>query len=420
MAARPKSSALVIGAGLGGLATAIALRRVGWTVTVLESAREIGEVGAGIQIPPNSSRILASWGLLDKLDAVACRPQATRGWRYADGAPLQLSPVDTEPNYGAPYFHIHRGDFHKVLLNEATAATLSAPANDAGPPVKLVTGASVRSVDCAAPSATTADGRTFKADLIVGADGIKSVVKPFVTGNPDAAKPSGDQAYRFLVKMEKVEADPELRFASEHGTNIWMGPFAHIVHYPISSYRYVNFVLVCPDDNTSEESWNAPGTLQELLQIYQDWDGRLKKLFALGERIHRWQLCQRPPLKTWVRGRTCLLGDACHAMVPYAAQGAAMAVEDAAALAEAVAALPLETALQVYQAVRIPRTETISSSANGNRTMFHMEDGPSQRQRDESLRKSHGQVSPAFHAAWSYDAVQEIRKAIGAEQKTRL
>ncbi|KAJ3324038.1 hypothetical protein HDU93_002870 [Gonapodya sp. JEL0774] len=208
-------SALIVGAGIGGLATAIALRREGWKVTILEGAPQIGEVGAGIQIPPNASRIVLKWGLREKLEKVACKPINARIWRYDNCAPLSQSPFDAEDVFGVPYYHIHRADYFNILHAEAIAPTLSSPSPNSGPPAELIVNSIVTSVDCDNASVKTSDGRTYSADVLIGADGVKSIVKGVVTGEPDPAKPSGDQAYRFLIPVEKIKEYPELAFCLE-------------------------------------------------------------------------------------------------------------------------------------------------------------------------------------------------------------
>lgn len=265
--------AVIVGAGLGGLATAIAFRRIGWRVTVLESASVLGEVGAGIQVPPNSTRILSAWGLLDKVAAISSKPQDARSLRYEDLTPLQMTPFgNTEERYSFPYYHIHRADYHRILFNECIANTISSPVPNPGPPVKVLTSTGVVSVSENTPSVTTASQSTYTADLIVGADGVKSIVKKYVTGTPDDGQPSGDQAYRFTLPMSLVQSHPDLAWACEKRvTNVW-GPDSHVVLYPIKNYELLNVVAICPDDRTAEESWTAPGTVEELQRAFAPFE----------------------------------------------------------------------------------------------------------------------------------------------------
>ncbi|KXS15020.1 FAD/NAD(P)-binding domain-containing protein [Gonapodya prolifera JEL478] len=402
-------TALIVGGGLGGLAAAIGLRREGWTTVILEAAHQISEVGAGIQLPPNSGRILVKWGLKDKIEKVACRPRTIRHWRYDNAAPLSKWPFPSEELMGAPYWNIHRGDYQKLLLDEAIASTLSSPVQNPGPPLKIYTNTKVSSVDCENGSVKTTDGRFFSGDVLIGADGVRSVVKVAVTGEPDHAKPSGDQAFRFLIPVEKVEKHPELNFVLEHVANNHLGPDAHIVHYPVHGYKLINVVCVSQDMGLTQESWNQQGSREEVLKAFEGWSPEILKLLSLPDKYLKWQLIKREELHTWVRGKTTLLGDACHAMVPYLAQGAAQAVEDGAALALALGSgLPLDEALRAYEHVRKPRTTAVMNGADDARTSYHMHDGVAQMKRDNALKKEWGKGSISPH--WAYDAEGEMDK----------
>ncbi|KXS12391.1 FAD/NAD(P)-binding domain-containing protein [Gonapodya prolifera JEL478] len=402
-------TALIVGGGLGGLAAAIGLRREGWTTVILESAHQINEVGAGIQLPANSGRILVKWGLREKIEKVACRPVTTRYWRYDNAAPLSKWLYPPEELTGAPYWNIHRGDYQKLLLAEALSPVLSSPVPNPGPPLTTFTNTTVSYVDCETASVKTADGRSFSGDVLIGADGVRSVVKVAVTGEPDHAKPSGDQAFRFLIPVEKVKEHRELDFVLDRAVNNHLGPDAHIVHYPVHGYRIINVICVSRDTGLTQESWNQQGSREEVLKAFDGWSPEILKLLSLPDKYLKWQLIKREELPTWVRGKTALLGDACHAMVPYLAQGAAQAVEDGAALARALGSgLPVDVALRAYENVRKPRTTAVMSGADDARTSYHMHDGVPQMKRDNAFKKGWGKGSISPH--WAYDAEGEMNK----------
>ncbi|KAJ3337666.1 hypothetical protein HDU93_000744 [Gonapodya sp. JEL0774] len=426
--------AVIVGAGLGGLAAALALRREGWSVTVLEQAPVIGEVGAGIrvredvlwhfgvpmqsappfgQVPPNGTRILTFLGLRQEIEKYGCKPLNNRTYRWDNRAPIQLEPWGyTENVYGYPGLDVHRADVHKSLLDAAIAPTSKA---HPGLPVEVLTNSIVTSVDCEKVIVGCEGGRTFRGDLIVGADGVRSVLKKAVTGESDNAKPSGDQAFRFLIPVDKIRQHSELAFALEPASSHYWGPDKHIVMYPIRSGKIVNVVAICPDDSESVESWNADGSLDEVLKIFQGWSPLLLKLLSLGEDFKKWKLAKRAPLKTWRRGRTCLLGDASHAMLPYLAQGAATAFEDAVVLARSVSALGVERGLKVYEELRLPRTAQIQSGADASRKKYHLHDGPEQMKRDDLAKKKWNEVPELYKLAWGYDAIKMVEEAIGRE-----
>ncbi|TGZ77296.1 FAD/NAD(P)-binding domain-containing protein [Ascodesmis nigricans] len=405
---------LIVGAGLGGLSCAIATRLSGHRVTVLEQSPSLGEVGAGIQIPPNSSKILFSWDLGPALSAAAVHPEAFIIRSYRDGSELARQQMRgyVETEYGAPYLHIHRGDFHEVLVEKA---------RELG--VEIVLNAKVTAIDFEAPAVTIETGKTFTADLVVAADGLKSRCRELFLGRADPPKDTGDLAYRILVKTEDMKQDPLLRELTEVPyVNYWIGPDQHAVCYLLRSSNLYNIVLLSPD-TLPPSTPIAPATPSELHALFSTWDPRLTRLLTLSTAATKWRLQNSTELPSWVHAssRFCLLGDACHATLPYLAQGAAMAVEDGAVLGGLLKGIGrgdgLGEVLRVYEELRKKRTTRVVRGSSELRGVFHMRDGEKQKERDRRLRGGErGNPMPWKEGRvqrwlFGYDAGAEVERA---------
>ncbi|CAE6464610.1 unnamed protein product [Rhizoctonia solani] len=380
----------VVGCGLGGLACAFSLQKAGHNVVILEAARSIGEIGAGIQVTPNLSRILIRWGLRDKLDKLAAVPQAIVFRRYKTGVKVGGSVWGSkmECDHGSPYYHVHRADLHCMLYELA---------EQAGVTIRLAS--TVKSINPSAPSLTLSNGETMHCDLIVGADGVKSTIREVVVGGPDRPRPTGDAAYRAIIPAEQMRGDPELEALLENPEmTAWMGPGRHIMAYCIRNRQEYNMVLIHPDGRDGSapavESWTAGGSVEEMRRDFSGWEPRIQKLIHLIPSTLKWLLADREPLEKWVHdsGRVVLLGDSCHPMLPYRAQGAAMAVEDAVILGGLLSGIcrtdDLPRLLRAYQDLRLPRTAESQKSARLNQFIFHLPDGPEQLARDENMRQA--------------------------------
>lgn len=403
MPASQSYAVTIAGGGLGGLTTALSLRRRGLRTTVLEAAPQLGEVGAGIQTAPNASRILVGLGLRRQLEAIHTEPQDQVRRRWQDGAVIAQLPLGdrVKREYGAPYWHYHRADLHRVLLDACLDP------DGPGPAVEVHTGAAVVDVDRtepARPVAVTADGRRFAGDVLVGADGIRSRVRDAM-GLPDTLVFSGEMAYRALIPGDKIAADPATRFLLDrlHST-IWYGPDRHLVHYVIRGGEYLNVVAIVPNTLDVDQTWTAPATADELVDAFPGWDDRVASILSKAEGdASSWALFRRRRDPVWTDGHVALLGDAAHAMLPYQAQGASQAMEDAAVLAEELGAVGrdgIEGALLRYVSRRATHAGIVQDASLENMRFYHLPDGPEQQERDRTLRTFGGESDVSYDWLW--------------------
>jgi salicylate hydroxylase len=385
---------VVAGAGIGGLTAALALAQKGFRVAVVDKAARLEETGAGIQLSPNAARILIGLGLHDRLLPSVVAPEAVviRTAQDAALARLQLG-ASAEARYGAPYWMIHRGDLQAALLAAARAH----------PDISLALGAAVD--DCAvhANGVTVQVLRGERSEemhgaALIGADGLWSRVRE-VLGETDAARFAGRTAWRALVLADAVM--PEFRVPDIH---LRLGHGSHLVHYPVKGGAMVNIVAIAADARPST-GWSTAATPDEVLARFSPdaWAKPARDLLALPERWLKWPLYDRPPRPWRGRGAVTLLGDAAHPMLPFLAQGAAMAIEDAAALAAALAASPDDTlaALRRYEAARSARTARVQRAARRNDTVYHLP-WPVSAVRDLAMGRM-GNERLRAHYDWIYD-----------------
>ena len=380
------SRVLIAGGGIGGLAAALACTRAGHAVQLFERASAFGEVGAGIQIGPNVTRILHDWGLAERLAAVAALPTHLQVRNAGSGdelAVLPLGPAAVQ-RYGAPYATVHRADLHQVLLDAVRAQGSAELLLDRGLTVFSQTQSEVR--------VQTARGDRFEGDALVGADGLWSAVRQWLLDD-GMPRVTGHLAYRAMVPQATLPA----RLRSQHVT-VWMGPDLHVVQYPVRQGEWLNVVGIvhaslptAPDGvPLSVEGWDYGADAVTLGASLVGSCSPLQELVRAIDHWRMWVLCDRPPMggaRQHARGRVALLGDAAHPMRPYLAQGAGMAIEDAAELGRLFAAADAEVdaVLHHYAHRRWQRNRRVQARAIRNGQIFHAR-GLVQFGRDTALR----------------------------------
>ncbi|MFC4049928.1 FAD-dependent monooxygenase [Actinomadura syzygii] len=391
----------ILGGGIGGLAAAAFLGRAGLRSTVYEQASALKEVGAGLVVAPNAARLLRRLGVMEPLLRSAV--QLAVGWefrRWQDGTVLSAEDLagDCERLYGEHTYTVHRAELLDVIRSAVPAET-----------VRLGKRCTALDLDGERPSLRFADGEVVEADIVIGADGVHSVVRGAIAG-PRPAAFSGLCAFRALVPGDRAPS-----FARRPAQTLWIGPKHHLVHYPISAGRFVNLVAFAPAGEDLAESWTAQATIEEFLLEFDGWDPRLVDLVRAAQTPGRWALLDRAPLPRWSRGPVTLLGDAAHPMFPFFAQGAAQAIEDAAVLSRCLAeglADPAR-ALRRYEALRLPRTTRLQTASHARSDINHLPDGPEQRARDASFTEN----DPLVANGWIYEYDPDV--AMAAEAATR-
>jgi salicylate hydroxylase len=335
----------IVGAGLGGLVAAIAARRAGFEATVYEQAPALGEIGAGIQVGPNAVKVLRALGLEDGLRSFGAMPEhhVGRSWRSGRVLFKSATRIACLERFGAPFYQVQRSDLHAHLRS-------------ALPPDAIRLGKRCVGVDedAAGVALRFADGREARCDVAVGADGIHSMVRGILLG-PGAPRFTGVICWRGQVAAERLPAG----LIPPDSLN-WMGPGGCIVHYYVRPGKLVNWIAHRTTDIWAEESWSVEGDKDELLGAFPGWHESLLTLLRATERCYKWAIFDREPLPSWSRGRVTLLGDAAHPMLPFLAQGGAMAMEDGFVLAQTLrkhAEVP--AALCEYESLRKSRATRV-------------------------------------------------------------
>jgi salicylate hydroxylase len=386
----------IVGAGIGGLAAALALLRRGVPVAVHEQAAALGEIGAGVQISANGMRVLHALGLEAPLAAVAFEPRGkvVRLWRTGETWPLFDLGAESVRRYGFPYLMFHRADLHAALADAVRALDPGAVRLGAKLDALEEAGGNVRLV--------FADGRRETVPAVVGADGIHSVVRRGLFG-PDRPRFTGIVAWRGVIPAERLP--PGL--LAPVGVN-WVGPGGHVIHYHLRRGALVNFVGVRERRDWQVESWTARGTKAEFHADFAGWHDDIHAMIDCVDEPYKWALMARDPLPAWSRGAVTLLGDACHPMLPFLAQGAVSAVEDGYVLARAVAEAggDVPAAFARYEAARRARTARMMAASAAQAERFH---NPALAERDAAKRYVDEQwqaerVRERYEWLFAYDA----------------
>ncbi|RDL40105.1 uncharacterized protein BP5553_00084 [Venustampulla echinocandica] len=352
---------IVIGCGLAGLTVSIGLAKGGHDVTIVES--------------------------VDKyIEKYCVEPVDLRMMRWRNGQKLVEVPLKGHARdaYGAPYWHIHRADLHRGLLEAAT---------ELGCRVHLDN--RVTSIDPSKPSLVTKGGRTFKGDLIVASDGLHSMARSTVLGQPGPPVPTGQMVYRVTLPAKTLQGIPELEdITTVPRNNHWLGPNGTVLSYLLEgiSDTLINFVFTCDSDGYMPDGVNQrPGKMEDVRDRFREWDPRILRMLEHEGQVLEWRLFTHEELPNWVHdsGKLCLIGDAAHAMTPYLAQGAAMGIEDSAILAGLLVKYPsvdtLHETLLLYEKARLKRTAKVANASIDSRNFTQMPDGPKQQERDEYL-----------------------------------
>ena len=363
----------IVGGGIGGLTAALALSQNPYDITVFERSAGIREIGAGVQISPNAGRLLHSLGLGAAYSEISVNPHRVVLRRWEDDSIIRATDLDESfiSQHQVPLANVARNELVEIIGN-----AVAARAN-----VTLKFSTHVVAVEPGESSSVVlfSDGSSQTFDIVIGADGIHSVVRPCV-GGVDKPRFSGSAAYRALVPRSAVEDLPI------DVTNR-MGPDRHVVSYFIGRNRsHLNLVCISPEDSWESESWTEQGTMEDLYSRFEGWSfDFLSLLGRVEEPVFRWALYDRKPLEQWGIGTTTLLGDACHPMLPFMAQGSCQAIEDAVVLARCLSDVGTSdavSALRRYEDARQGRTAQVQTSSFMNRDLFHMVDGQEQQDRD--------------------------------------
>ncbi|HEY2527087.1 MAG TPA: FAD-dependent monooxygenase [Xanthobacteraceae bacterium] len=381
----------IIGGGIGGLTAALALERRGAEVIVCEQSTALSQIGAGLNLTPNAIKALRALGVEEKANAVGCGSEflLIRSWKSGRYI-TRMRRGDFRQKFGAPNLTVHRADLLDVLSSALKttyvrlgARCIAAEGRERGALARF------------------ADGSEIEADVVVGADGIHSVVRKCLFG-PDAPRFTGCICWRGMAPASAVPPDIDIADGA-----LWMGPHGHVVHYPVRRGELINIVAHFDSDAWTEESWTRECDVAEVMATYGAWNSALTRLFPCSERWYKWALYDRDPRTRFSLGRATLLGDSAHAMLPYLGQGAAMAIEDGCVLAAMIVRHgdDLSAALTEYERLRAPRTRAAVLGSRARARENHLASPLARLKRDVrfALRERFGRDNTAFQTGWLYE-----------------
>jgi salicylate hydroxylase len=370
---------LIVGAGLGGLTAALALLKAGFSVEVHEQSPQLGEIGAGIMVTPNSARVLIALGLGPALQAKGVQPTASVYRRFDTNDVMMQAPLRVQEEFGAPNVHIHRADLHAALVNAVRALAPACLHLDH----KLVD----FSDDGERVRARFANGHIATGDILLGSDGIRSAVRAALFGD-GAPQFTGQVAWRGLVPAEGL---PDSVTAPV--SNSWIGENRHIIQYRLRGGRLINYVAIVAETAWTEEGWNVRSDVADVVAAFTGWNDDVIALLRATDpaQCFKWGLFDRDPLAIWSRGRVTLLGDAAHPMLPFMAQGSAMAIEDGMVFANAqTASADALSGITRYEALRQPRASWVVLQSRAATRLYQSTGGNKTEERARNLATLYG------------------------------
>ena len=352
---------------------------------------------------------MREWGLKEALDPLAVTPEAFDVHRYSDGVVLGKSPdygPEMTRRFQAPYWNCHRVDVQTAMFDRCKELGVEFRFN-----------ARVGEYDLEAPVAILPDGEVIPADIIIAADGLWSRARNHFLGKDVSPKPTGDLAYRIVLERDQITDPDLLRFVEKPQVHLWAGPGCHVMFYCIRKTMF-NLVLLVPD-NLPENVAKAPGDLSEMRELFKGWDPVLTKFLSLVQKVDKWRLMHLTEMASWSNASTnstlVFLGDACHPMLPYLAQGANSSVEDGAVLGILLSKIRdvgpgrknVSDVFNLYQQVRKDRSEKVAAASRQQRHTNHLPDGPEQEARDKLMLEQFDEQKPGYPFFWAEPVVQK-------------
>ena len=352
---------LIVGAGIGGLVSALCLNKKGYEVEIYEQSEVLSELGAGVQLSPNATRVLDYLELTDDLKPHVFEPRSFQFLNYKTEKIISKRDLGSkiQDDFGFPNFDVHRADLQKVLLNKVEEKGIKIYSN-----MKVIDVGNEEN-----KAYIKINEEKIKADIVIGADGIHSVVREKLFEKKESSF-TGNVAWRMLIPVDLLPRDLILP-----DTTVWLGPKKHFVSYHVSGGKNLNCVCLVEQEGWKNESWSERGNIEDLREVYNGWNQTIETLLKIANpnTLYRWALHDRPPMKQWSKGRIILLGDAAHPMLPFLAQGAAMAIEDGAVLADCISSYEdNEKSLKYFEQIRKPRTSFVQLAARRNAKILHL------------------------------------------------